>query len=323
MKNKNVFIITLFTLITLGALATFANKQTFNNKKSSNLTKVNNTETKKEKSEPKLTPSELKEMEIKAIKNSIFNNIGNYEDNIAVYYENLQTGTTYSLNDQKYFKGASVRKLGNVMSIADLIQEGKLNKNKLISYNPKTDYEDGTGILQNQKKINPISVEKAIELSITHSDNIAARMLGKIGGYAGPYYEKITKKPADNRTLTANQVGILLKRLYDNPDNNPTYENIINHLKNTIFHDRLDKYLPYDKVAHKIGTNYGYYHDAGIVYGDNVNYILVILTENIGETPVINGEKNKVILKDNSNAACETIANISKDIYSQLNSIYN
>lgn len=325
MKNKNVIIITLSTLVILGILATIANQQTFSKKKNpSNPTEVTNTEVKEkeEEKEIKLTPEQLKEMEIEAVKNSISDNIGNYGDNIAVYYENLQTGTTYSLNDEKYFKGASVRKLGNVMSIADLIHEGKLSKDKLISYNPNTDYEGGTGILQNQKKTNPITVGKAIELSMTHSDNIAARMLGKIGGYAGPYYEKITRKAAANGTLTANQVGVLLKRLYDNPDNNPIYEDIMKHLKNTIFHDRLDKYLPYDKVAHKIGTNFGYYHDAGIIYGDNINYILVVLTKNIGDTPITNGEKNEVILKDNSNAACETIANISNDIYSKLNSIY-
>lgn len=153
MKNKNVIIITLSTLVILGILATIANQQTFSKKKKpSNPTEATTTDVKEEEKEIKLTPEQLKEMEIEAVKNSISDNIGNYGNNIAVYYENLQTGTTYSLNDEKYFKGASVRKLGNVMSIADLIHEGKLSKDKLISYNPNTDYEEGTGILQNQKK---------------------------------------------------------------------------------------------------------------------------------------------------------------------------
>lgn len=321
--KKNFIMITLTTVIILCSLSTFANKQLLNTKKSKiikNNKPPNNIEelptmTPKKKS---LSEKEFKEREIEILETAIVSNIGNYKNNVAIYYENLKTGTTYSLNDHKYFTGASIRKLGNVMATADLIDNGTLNKDLLINYNPTSDYEGGTGILQNQNKILPITVEKAIELAIVHSDNIATKMLSKIGGWASPYYEKITGSPAKNGTLTANQVGILLKRLYKNTDENPIYTDIINHLKNTVFHDRLDKYLPHNKVAHKIGSNYKYYHDAGIIYGDTHDYILVILTENIGDTPISNGEKMPTTFGDNNVASCELIANISKDIFSEF-----
>lgn len=312
--------ITLTTITVLFSLTTFTNNQLLNKKKSEII--KNNNHTSSIEKPPTLTPEkkslsekEFKEKEIEILETAIVSNIGNYKNNVAIYYENLKTGTTYSLNDHKYFTGASIRKLGNVMATADLIDKGTLSKDMLINYNPTSDYEGGTGILQNQNKILPITVEKAIELAIVHSDNIATKMLSKIGGWASPYYEKITGSPAKNGTLTANQVGILLKRLYKNTDENPIYVDIMNHLKNTVFHDRLDKYLPHNKVAHKIGSNYKYYHDAGIIYGDTHDYILVILTENIGTTPISNIEKTSTVFGDNSAASCELIANISKDIF--------
>ena len=76
-----------------------------------------------------------------------------------------------------------------------------------------------------------------------------------------------------------------LKRLYDNPDNNPLYDTIIEHMKNTIFHDRLDKYLPYEVVAHKIGSYNEYTHDTGIVYSERP-YSLSVYTKSIDTEPM-------------------------------------
>ena len=85
--------------------------------------------------------------------------------------------------------------------------------------------------------------------------------------------------------LTAKQQGIILRRLYDNPDNNPLYDIIIEHMKNTIFHDRLDKYLPYEIVAHKIGSYNEYTHDTGIVYSERP-YSLSVYTKSINPEPI-------------------------------------
>lgn len=325
MKNKKVLLITLATIVSLGALAFFANNQPINEKKESDNSSIslNPTEENKEKT---LTKEELakekEKKEIDLVNEAVIKNIGPYKDNVAVYYQNLVTGTEYTLNPDKEFTGASVRKLGNVMAAADLIQAGSLDPNSLISYNPKTDYEGGTGILQNQSTIKPITVEKAIELAIVHSDNIATRMLSKVSGGTSKSIEKVTGIPTPSRTLTARQASIMLNKLYTNVDNNQIYTDIIEHLKNTVFHDRMDKHLPYNEVAHKIGTYEGYYHDAGIVYSDNADdYILVVMTNNIGVDPTTLSPEDKAIIKDNYNAGCETIANISKDVYDGLNEL--
>lgn len=325
MKNKKIILLTISTTVLLGALAGFSSLNSFNEKKSLGNAPIENIS--EESDSKEISKEEIlkikedsKAKEFKAIEKSVLENVGNYKEQVSVYYHNLDTDVEYTLNPEKKFKGASIRKLGTVLGAADLIGSGKLDKNTLIKYNKETDYEGGSGILQNQKTISPISVEKAIELAMTHSDNIATRMLGRTAGSTSKSIEKITGIPSINNELTSKQAFLLLRTLYDNKNNNPIYDKIISHMKNTIFHDRLDKYLPYENVAHKIGNYENYYHDAGIISSNNSNYILVVMTEKIGETPT-NDLSVKPVLKDNYNSSCELIANISKDIYDNLNSL--
>ena len=48
-------------------------------------------------------------------------------------------------------------------------------------------------------------------------------------------------------------------------------------MKNTIFHDRMDKYIPHNLVAHKIGNYGAYINDVGIVFTERP-YIFVMYT---------------------------------------------
>ena len=107
------------------------------------------------------------------------------------------------------------------------------------------------------------------------------------------YFHILLTRKQGNNYLTARTQALLLERLYKNPDKNPIYNEIIKWMKNTEFHDRLDKYIPYEKVAHKVGDNEEYIHDTGIVYTKSP-YILVVYSK--GEDP-------------------EQIAKLSKDIY--------
>lgn len=260
-----------------------------------------------------------KNNKLEKIKNSINNILGDYKDNVGIYYYNLATEDKYTINEERCFVAASLTKVPQAMMVLDLVQNGDLTLDNIIYYS-EVDYEAGTGILQNQEVIEPITIKEAIELSIIYSDNIAFNMLQRISGRSVSEYIKeicnAENRPLNNNT-TAYQQFKIYERLYKNQDENTNYNLLIELLKQTEFHDRLDKYLPTDLVAHKIGNYYRYYNDAGIIYLEEP-YILVILTKDIGELSLqdpTSGDEDERSLVDLGEEACELIANISKSIY--------
>ncbi|MBS5884705.1 MAG: serine hydrolase [Clostridium sp.] len=252
--------------------------------------------------------------------------LGIYKDNISIYYKNLNTNEEYTLNPDKYYVAASTTKVPLCMMILDQVFEGTISLEDTIYYE-EADSEGGSGVLYYLSEFSNISIGEAVYLSIVESDNIAKNMLHRISGVSlTDYLRDITADdsiPYGN-SITAGQLCKVLERLYENPDNNPYYEKLIEYMKETVFHDRLDKYIPYDLVAHKIGDYYRYYHDFGIVYAKEP-YIIVILTKDIGdlsEDSYENGNEDERYLLDGGNKAYEMIANISKEIYLMVEEDY-
>lgn len=244
---------------------------------------------------------------------------GMYKDNISIYYKNLKTEEEYLLNPDRYYIAASTTKVPLCMMILDQVFEGTLNLEDEIYYEEE-DEEDGSGILYYLEDITKITLGEAVRLSIIESDNIAKNMLRRISEISiTDYLRDITEDesiPYENY-ITARQLYMVLDRLYENPNNNPYYDLLIDYMTKTVFHDRLDKYIPQDIVAHKIGDYYRYYHDCGIIYGKD-NYIIVILTKDIGklsDEAYNDGTEDKRYLLDWGSQAYEIIGNISKEIY--------
>ena len=254
---------------------------------------------------------------------STINNLTeNYKDNIGLYYYNFNTKDEYSFNEDKYFVAASLKKVPLAMQVLDKVQNGELTLDTEITYNHETDESSGTGTLQYEKYIGSRPISELIELSIVESDNIAYNMLNRICNntlreYTRNLVDDYSIPDGEHTKLTAKQNFKILYNLYENPNNNEHYPLLIDLLKQTSFHDRLDKYIPYDNVAHKIGSYYRYYHDAGIIFGKE-NYILVILTKDIGElvsTSTSQQDSEERNLVDWGDEACDLIGRISKSIY--------
>lgn len=271
---------------------------------------------KAQEEERKRKEAEIRTQEESKVEKIVLDDVGKYKENIGLYYYNLSNGAEYSLNADKEFRTASTIKVPQVMLILDDVQAGRLSLDTMMTYNKETDYESGTGTLQSRDYIGQISVKEAVDLSMTVSDNIAYKMLKRYGSMsAQEYITKITGiSSSTGKSLTPRQAMLLMKRLYENPDNNPYYDGLIETLKNTVFNDTIDKYID-DEVAHKIGSYYRYYHDIGIVYGDS-DYILAIYTKDVGPMPSNYGEQDEVALTDDGDFANETIATIAKDIHS-------
>ncbi|MGL5380375.1 serine hydrolase [Clostridium sp.] len=208
--------------------------------------------------------------------------LGEEADNLGFIYYDLNTNEKASINEDMEFIAASTYKVGLNVIYYHLASTGKINLNDTIPYTYE-DYEEGTGVLQDYDGYD-LSIQDLLDLSIVYSDNIATNMLGRnLGGHANVrnqlYNLLDVEFDAESNTITPNIELEVLKYIYDNK-NNPNFSHLIEVLTNTDFHDRLDKYLPYELVAHKVGTNEEYVHDVGLFLTDKP-YILIMYTNDI------------------------------------------
>ena len=248
--------------------------------------------------------------------------IGEYKDNISLYYYNFDTKEKYSINEDVYHITASLKKIPLAMQVLDKVHAGEFTLDTEIEY-LSSDFADGTGILQFEENIGSQPIRYLLELSMIESDNIAFNMMNRLCDYTLiDYVNTILGENSmiienDMTKLTAKHNFQILHRLYTNPTENPYYHLIIDYLKNTAFNDSMNKYIPKDKVSHKIGSYFRSYHDSGIIFAKET-FLLVVLTKDIGELtndPSFIADEEERYLVDWGKGAFELIANISKCIY--------
>lgn len=219
--------------------------------------------------------------------------------NYGIYVTSLIDGETAQINGSKTFMGASTGKLPVLYYTQKMINEKKLNPNKLYTYTDQINrmtysyMRGGAGILQTKRLENQYSLYTIMDWTCKYSDNQGANFLGYYG--ANKYDQKmrneisrvIGRRWDGIRYVTARENSLLLKEMYHNGGN------VLNYMSNTTYDkQRLPKYLPV-RVAHKIGDLYGYAHDCGIVY-TNKPYIISVMT---------------------NNSNYETISKLSKEVY--------
>ena len=223
--------------------------------------------------------------------------VGDNINGFGLVYYDINSKRTIEINADKQFVAASTIKIPINMLMYDMIQDKKIDINEKLKYE-ECDYEDGAGVLQETDLSEPIAIKTLSDLSIIHSDNIAINMLlrkvGEEKRYS--YIEEIVGHSIvhEGNSITPKDSFKILKRLYSNPENNKYYSDMIETMKKTEYHDRIDKYIPKEIVAHKIGDFAPYVNDTAIVYKDNP-YILVVFTKDIPEADEVIGQVSKMI----------------------------
>lgn len=311
--------ISTFLVIVLGALLVFAVHCVYDDSEPSFSTVITDTPEEnhsvpvsfgKSDLATKLIASRNKEREnslqLFLLQRKIENYLGSRIKKIGLVYYDFSTKSTIEINEDKIFYAASTVKVPVNMVYYNMAAENTINLSQKLAFS-KTDYENGTGIMQNLSKIYPTEIQTLLDYSIKYSDNIAANMLIRNIGLRNIKldFNKIIGNVVDHKSnyTTPKEMIKYLQFLFLNPGNNIYYQHLIEVMKQTEFHDRLDKYIPEMLTAHKIGNfcklikgkEYDYVNDIGIIYTDKP-YAIAVYTENM----------------DNAN---DVIADISKMIY--------
>lgn len=226
--------------------------------------------------------------------------LGTKVSKVGIGYYDIDTGKGFSINGDKYFTAASTMKVQMNMVLFDMVKEGKVKVDEALQYT-QGDYEAGTGILQGKDKTKPIPLLTLSDYSIIYSDNIATNMIIRRidrTEMKTRFAEKVGHSVTmDKNEVTPNEGMTFLKQLYENKENNQYYTRLTGIMKTTVFHDRLDKYVPKNIVAHKIG-NYGtFVNDVGIVYAPKP-YIIVVYTEGMPNANEVIANINKIIYEE-------------------------
>lgn len=238
------------------------------------------------------------------IKNSLKGAKGEY----GVVVKNMTTEEEYRFNENKIFEAGSLYKLWVMAEVFEQIQKGKLLEDEVLSqdiedlnqkFNLATDEAELT-----QGNVS-MSVAQALNQMVTISHNYAALLLSDRVGNS-QVVEFIKKNGFTNSSFspppktTASDIASFYEKLYRGEIVNKEYsEKMIEILKKQKLNDGLPKNLPKNvQVAHKTGEIGWFKHDAGIVFSEKGNYIIVVLS------------------KSNSpGGAQERISQISKAVY--------
>ncbi len=233
------------------------------------------------------------------------------DNNFGIVIKNLKTGERYYLNEDKTFETASLYKLWVMATVFNQIQNGKLKETDILSKDVSElnkDFNIASESAELTEGTITWPVQNAIEQMIIISDNYSALLLTERIGLSNVaaflenngFLQSKAGTDNNNPISTASDMALFWEKLYGGQLANKAYtDKMLDLLKRQSLGGKIPKNLPQDTViAHKTGELGGISHDAGIVYTDKGNYIIVIMSET--SKPL---------------DANENIANISKEVY--------
>lgn len=232
---------------------------------------------------------------------------------LGVSAKNLTTGETIQVNADSLFPTASVIKVPVLVELFYKINEGKLKKNTLLSFDDSLKY-GGSGVLQYFYNGANIKLIDAAVLMIILSDNTATNLV--LDCFADEHDAKLDAVNNRMKELGLNNTKILNKLMsfktkkktpeaikfgvgYTTPNDmlrllellasgqiiNPEVSaEIVNIMKNNQDYEMMKRYLPEGVVvANKSGSIDKMKADIGIVYAKCATYIVAIFCDELSE----------------------------------------
>ncbi len=215
----------------------------------------------------------------------------------ALYYYDLTTGFTVSYNADRIFGAASLIKAPYLYYIFEKVEKGEMSLDQELTYKASIHKFGGTGSIKDMPDGTKLKLSEVIEHICIESDNTGFKML---------YYDIMPiwqfhtyamrdfKAPFFDNTywnvLTARGVGKMFTAFYEKAESgDENFKWFIELLKDANENKFIRGGLPEGEdgeciyeVAHKYGEDIKSLNDAAIVYSGDSPYVLVVLTDWVG-----------------------------------------
>ena len=244
------------------------------------------------------------------LKEKILELIADQWKNYSVMVVDYKTNQTLTINESIIFTAASVNKLYILAGLYYLIQKDEIDPDNTITLQSDDIQDYGTGSIRYDPAGTIYSIKTLARLMMQKSDNTAAYVLAnhiiginklqQIINDWGFIQTDIVNNKTSNK-----DVALLMGKIINEKIASKAYtQEMLSLLKDSDFEDRLPALLPKTTlVYHKIGTEVGMVHDAGIVMTPNSKYYIGVFTSDITD----------------EEQAASLIAKISKVVYDFYN----
>lgn len=222
--------------------------------------------------------------------------LGSDAEKYGIYIKDMKHKVEFGIHDDKVFPSASIYKVPLAMLILKDIDDKKLSFEEKLPI--KSMYKVySTDILYFRANNTALTIQEYLYYLIVESDNVAMLALESMLGGTTVINNRfrtelgITNFFREPMTATAQEVGSVFKKLYNQSFlTRATNDYLLNLLLTTDpnFQTRIPALIPNDgsvKIAHKVGQirngNLWTYADAGIIFSDVNDFILVVLNKDI------------------------------------------
>lgn len=209
---------------------------------------------------------------------------GTWKD-YSVFVEDYTSDFSMGISETETFVAASVNKVPILAALYSQAQSGHVDLDRDITLQENEIQDYGTGSIRYDEPGTVYSIKTLARLMIKQSDNTAAYILAnEIIGY--PTLKNLvsswglTQTDMDKNRTSAKDMALLFRKIYDEEiASHSNSQEMLSFLKDTDFETRLPAKLPEEvAVYHKIGTETGIVHDAGIVTDGTHTYFIGIFT---------------------------------------------
>lgn len=244
-----------------------------------------------------------------SLRDDLTDYVSTQSSQIGLYFEYIPTGNSIGINSTTPFIYASLLKIPLVMTIYDKIEKGELSfdekhpiTQEMIDPNFGDLWEEGVG--------KEISIQEAIEQTLTVSDNTAAEFLRSLLTTEEftnifPFLDIPVYLYKDQPGVSPKNYTSVLRSLYYSsflPE--ASSEDLLKILSTSAYADGIRSPIPPNiRIAHKMGIRgeYDQLSDCGIIYLPDRPYFLCIMAQ-----------------EEDQKKAEEIISTLSSKIYAYL-----